>query len=187
MNQILLVVVTAVVLEIAPVGDAVAQRIVPFVGGGMSIGTGDLSTDSDNGWLAYGGLDIRLGDTPEWSLGGTLGYSHIPYRSGFGEATNATSLVAEVSYLFFATSPAPVRPYLRAGGGMLRQKYDPGNTSYAVTSESTLALSAGGGFDVRIGSASLFVGVHFVGGSGSGLVAVHGGLAYRGFGATTRR
>jgi hypothetical protein len=171
--------VSVIALAITPFENADAQRrIVPYVGGGLSIGTGDLSTDSDNGWLVYGGIDLPL--TSGWTLGGTLSYAHIPYRGGFSEATNATSLLMEVGYLFFATSPGGVKPYVRAGGGMFRQKYDPGNTGYTSTSQSTLAASVGAGLNLAFGATAAFAGVHFVGTSDSGFLAVHGGLAFPG-------
>src|SRR5689334_3218367 len=72
-----------------PVCELAAQRrVVPFVGGGVATGNGNLSDDTDSGWLGYVGLDIPLSLTPGLSVGVTASYAHIPYKGSFNEATN---------------------------------------------------------------------------------------------------
>ena len=58
-----LVVLTLLVL---PCGSLQGQSngVVPFLGGGLAMGTGSLSTDTNNGWLAFGGVDVPLDAWP---------------------------------------------------------------------------------------------------------------------------
>ena len=162
------------------------QRIIPFVGGGVASGTGDLRRDTNNGWLVYGGLDVPLGLTPGLSFGVTGSFAHIPYAGGFSEATNMSALFGEVGYTIGAASSSVIKPYVRAGAGMQLRKYDPGTTAYRERSNGGVAVSAGGGLQLLVGAASVFAGAHFVTDADAGFVAFHAGLAFPGRARTTR-
>ena len=179
MTRMLSSVLTIVMALAVSVGDAEAQRIVPFAGGGLAKGMGDLSDGTDNGWVGYAGVTIPLPSlTPGLSFGVTGSYSRVPYTGTFNEATNTAALVGEIGYQIDAT--ATVKPYLRAGLGAQLRKYDPGNTAFREQSEGKLALSGGAGVQFLVSSVALFVGAHVLTDMDAGILAIHGGIALPG-------
>ena len=142
MKRILLVVAAIVAAVSTPLDDAHAQRrIVPFFGGGLASGSGDLSEGTDNGWHLFGGVDFPLGITPGLSFGVTASYTHVPYSGGFDEATNIPAIFGEFGYLALANSMSVIKPYVRAGAGVQVRRYDPGSTGFRDQSEARLAFS----------------------------------------------
>jgi hypothetical protein len=164
-----------------PVSNLTAQRrVVPFFGGGIATGNGDLSDDTDTGWLGYVGLDVPLSLTPGLSVGVTASYAHIPYKGTFDEATNIPGVFAEAGYVIAERSSFPVKPYLRGGVGVEVHKYDPGSTAYREESETGMSFSGGGGLQVAVASLAIFAGAQFVTNGDAGYLAIHGGLAFPG-------
>jgi len=188
MKRILLSAVTVLVAVAMPFGDAGAQRrVVPFLGGGLAAGTGNLGEDTDNGWLAFAGVDFPLSLDPGLSFGVTASYAHVPYKGTFNEATNVPAFFGELGYVIAASSSSIVKPYLRAGAGVQLRKYDPGTTGFREQSDGGLAFSGGGGLQFLVSAASVFVGAHFVGDADGGLLAFHGGVAFPGRAGAARR
>jgi len=180
--------VPVILAAVLPGNDVGAQQgLVPYLGGGVAAGAGDLSSDTDNGWLVFGGLDLTLAVLPGLSVGATVSYTHIPYQGGFNEATNITGVFGEASYVPWATSAMSLKPYVRAGIGMLQHEYDPGTTRFDSQSESKIGFSAGAGLSYNFGSAAPFLGFHFVGTGETGFLAFHGGVAFPGVRAASRR
>ena len=179
---LMVVMATAVVVE-----EAHAQRrVVPFAGGGLAKGMGDLADNTDNGWLAYAGIDIPLPAlNPGLSIGVTGSYSRIPYApvagaGEFDEASTITAIVGEVGYTIGAASSSIVKPYLRAGLGAQFRKYDPGTTGYKEQTEAGLALSGGAGVQFLVSSFAFIVGAHVVTDMDAGVLGVHAGIAWPG-------
>ena len=58
-----------------------SAQIVPFLGGGVALGMGDVGDDSDAGWLVLGGVHFA----PSWRHRLSLGYSlrHEPDARSF--------------------------------------------------------------------------------------------------------
>lgn len=180
MKRVLFSVLT-VLVSVIPFADAGAQRrIVPFVGGGLAAGTGDLSENTDNGWLVFGGLDFPLGLNPGLSFGVTGSYTRVPYKGAFDEGTNIPAFFGELGYVIGVNSSSIVKPYLRAGAGVQLRKYDPGTTGFREQSDGGLAFTAGGGLQFLVSAASVFAGAHFVGDADAGFLAFHGGVAFPG-------
>jgi len=180
MKRMLWSAVTIVLAMALSFGDAEAQRrIVPFAGGGLATGMGDLGDGTGNGWVAFGGIDIPLPAlNPGVSFAVTGSYSHVPYTGTFNEATNVSALVGELGYVINASSS--VKPYLRAGLGPQLRKYDPGNSGFRAQSEGGLALSAGGGVQFLVSSTVLFVGAHLITDADAGVLTFHGGVGLPG-------
>jgi hypothetical protein len=173
-----LVLVGAVAL---PVSNLAAQRrVVPFFGGGVASGNGDLSDDTDSGWLGYVGFDVPLSLTPGLSVGVTASYAHIPYKGSFNEAMNIPGLFADVGYVVGERSSFPVKPYLRGGLGLEVHKYDPGSTAFREESETGMSFSGGGGLGMRVSSVMVFGGAQYVTNGDAGYLAIHGGVAFPG-------
>ena len=181
MKRILVVAVAALAAATIPLGTADAQRrIVPFIGGGLASGSGDLSDDTDNGWHVFGGVDFPLGITPGLSFGVTASYTHVPYTGAFDEATTIPALFGELGYLAFANSTSIVKPYLRAGAGVQVRRYDPGSTGFREQSEARLAFSGGAGLQFTVATTAVFVGAQFMSDANAGVLAFHGGIAFPG-------
>jgi hypothetical protein len=156
------------------------QRPVPFVGAGVASGTGDLSLDTGNGWLVFGGVDVPLSVTPGLALGLTASFARVPYHGAFGEATTIPSLFAEAAYLVGARSSSIAKPYLRAGAGVMVQRYDPGSTGFREQSEARPGVSAGAGLQLSVLGRAVFLGAHYVTNADAGFLAFHGGIAFPG-------
>ena len=181
MKRFLLAALTLLGAVTLPVSDLAAQRrVVPFVGGGMATGNGDLSDDTDTGWLGYVGLDVPLSLTPGLSVGVTASYAHIPYKGSFSEAMNIPGLFGEVGYVIAERSSFPVKPFLRGGLGVEIHKYDPGSTSFRESSETGMSFSGGGGLQFLVSSVAVFAGAQYVSNGDAGYLAIHGGLALPG-------
>lgn len=179
MKRILLSTLSAIVAIGVSAGAASAQRrITPFFGGGLATGTGDLSKNTESGWVAFAGLDMPLGLDPGLTFGLTASYARVPYSGGFDEFTGLPAVFGELGYVIGARSPRLITPYVRAGAGVQLRKYDPGSTGYRAQSDGGLAFSAGGGLQFHFSPATLFVGAHYVSDKDAGLLAFHGGLAF---------
>jgi opacity protein-like surface antigen len=154
-----------------------AQQIVPFIGGGLAMGTGDLGEDTNNGWFVLGGVDVPLTTvTPGFAIGVAGSYARIPYDGQFDEATQVTTISGELSYLI--GEPAHVvRPYIRAGGGVQIHRYDPGSLNTNSITDTRAGFTAGAGLNVRMSAVDVVVGARFASGSGGGFLGFHGGLA----------
>ncbi len=162
--------------------DAAAQRrVVPFAGGGLARGMGDLGDQTDNGWLAYAGFDIPLPAlNPGLSVGVTGSYARVPYTGDFDEATTVSSLMGEVGYTIGAASSSIVKPYVRAGLGAQFRKYDPGTTGFREQTEGGLAVSGGAGVRFLVSSVAFIVGAHVVTDMDAGVLGIHAGVGWPG-------
>ena len=175
----MIVIATAVSFE-----DAGAQRrVIPFAGAGLASGIGDLSENTDNGWLAYAGLDIPLPAlNPGLSIGVTGSYSRIPYAGTFDEASTVSAVMGELGYTIGAISTNSVKPDVRAGLGAQLRKYDPGSTGYRDQSQGGLAISGGAGVRFLVSSISIVLGAHVVTDTDAGVLGFHGGIGLPGRG-----
>jgi hypothetical protein len=155
-----------------------SAQIVPFIGGGLALGTGDLSDDTDNGWLIIGGLDVPVSSVaPGFAVGVTASYTNIPYGGQFSEATGVTAISAELSYLLGAAS-SRVRPYVRGGGGLQVHRYDPGIINTNPNTDSRAGFTAGAGVNIGMGSAAdAVIGARFASGTDGGFLGFHAGVA----------
>ena len=188
MKRFLLAALTLLGAVTLPVCNLAAQRrVVPFVGGGAAIGTGDLSDDTETGWLGYVGLDVPLSLTPGLSVGVTASYAHIAYKGSFNEATNIPGLFGEVGYIIAERSSFPIKPFLRGGVGVEVHKYDPGSTAFREESETGMSFSGGGGLQFLVASTAIFAGAQFVTNGDAGYIALHGGIAFPGKGHNASR
>lgn len=152
------------------------ERVVPFAGAGLALGTGELGDDTGTGWTVFGGLDLPLG-VPGLSVGATAGYARIPYDGAFDEVTNVTSLLGELEYVIGAASPGMVLPYVRGGAGIHVHRYDPGSIAANATTLSRPGVSLGVGVKAPLGAVTAFLGGRFVTDLDRGFIGFHGGLS----------
>lgn len=173
----LLVAASLLVAAATPSADLAAQQVVPFLGGGLAIGTGDLGSDTNNGWLVIGGVDVPLPSiAPGFAVGATAIYSRIPYAGQFSEATQVTSISGELSYLI-GDAVRMVRPFVRGGGGVQIHRYEPGNINTNATTDAVAAFSAGAGINIAAGPGDVVLGARFASGLDAGFLGLHGGFS----------
>ena len=164
-------------------------QLMPFVGGGAAIPMGDLKDfDATTGWLVFGGVDMPIKSVPGAAIGVSGIYAHIPYDGDADDATNIPGGFLDVAYLFGATTPNPLKPYIRFGAGVIQHRYDPGNLGGDTESETKAAGAIGAGINYVMKSVTPFAGVHFItGGSDTSFLAIYGGLAFGGGGGASAR
>src|SRR5262249_27105798 len=102
------------------------------------------------------------------------------YNGGFKEATNVSTGFAELGWLFGASSARLLKPYLRAGAGVLVQRYDPGALPVRPNTVKTAGASGGAGVRVGSGAEAGFLEAHFISGAHAGFLALTGGLTFQG-------
>lgn len=171
-----------VVAAALPLAAAGAQGVSFHLGGGAAFGTGDLSdVGTDTGWTGFAGFTVPIASMPGFGVGATASYTHIPY-SDVDAATNVPAAFGEVAYLVGATSPSRIKPYLRAGIGVLQHRYSAdGGYGSDGDSETKFAGAAGAGLNFVMSSVTPFVGAHFVtGGSDTSFIIAYVGLAFGG-------
>jgi hypothetical protein len=157
--------------------DLSAQQIVPFAGGGVALGMGDVGDDSDTGWLVLGGFDVPLPVVTEgFGIGVAAQYANVPYQGTFSESLQVTSITGEISYLIGAAT-SMVRPYVRGGGGVQIHKYDPGDIDTSSLTSTRAGFTAGAGVRIAMGAADALVGGRLTTGSDGGFLGVHVGVA----------
>jgi hypothetical protein len=177
MKRNVLPVVSLLLAAALPSTDVSAQQIVPFVGGGVALGMGDVLDDSDTGWLVLGGFDVPLPIVTEgFGVGVSASYASVPYQGGFSESLEITSITGEVSYLIGAAT-SRVRPYVRGGGGVQINKYDPGDIDTNSVTNTRAAFTAGAGVRISMGGADAMIGGRLTTGEDGGFLGLHAGLA----------
>jgi hypothetical protein len=173
----LVALVVAAAALTAPLG---AQNVSAFFGGGAVFGTGDLSNDTGTGWIGFAGVGVPITSVPGAMVGLTGIYAHIPYNPG-DDATNIPGLFADLGYVFGATSPSPIKPYIRFGAGVIQHRYSTGGGYSSEDSETKAAGAIGAGLNYVMPSVTPFIGAHFVtGGSDTSFFTVYLGLGFGG-------
>jgi hypothetical protein len=170
-------VVSLLLAAALPSSGASAQQIVPFVGGGVALGMGDVGDDSNTGWLVVGGFDVPLPVVTEgFGVGVSASYANVPYQGGFSEAMKITSITAELSYLI-GDATSMVRPYVRGGGGVQIHRYDPGDIDTNEVTDTRAGFTGGAGVRIAMGAADAMVGARLATGTDGGFLGVHVGVA----------
>jgi hypothetical protein len=154
-----------------------AQQIVPFIGGGVAMGMGDVGDDTDPGWLLLGGFDVPLPLVADGFGFGVAGaFANIPYKGTFSEKLQVTSVTAEISYLIGAATSS-LRPYVRGGAGVQVHRYDPGTIDTRSETNARLGFSAGAGVSFSLGTANAVVGGRLAMAEDGGFVGGHAGVS----------
>jgi hypothetical protein len=182
----LVALVIAAAVPLVPLG---AQNLSFFLGGGGAFPTGDLKDEeAETGWIGFAGVGLPITSVPGASIGITGFYAHIPYEGESDAATNIPGLFADVAYLFGATTPSRIKPYIRAGVGVLQHRYSLEGYSSDGDDETKLGGAVGAGLNFVMQSVTPFVGAHFVtGGSDTSFFTVYLGFAFGGGGSSASR
>jgi hypothetical protein len=182
----LLALAVAAAVPAVPLG---AQNLSFFLGGGGAFPTGELKDDgAETGWIGFAGVGLPIRSVPGAFVGVTGIYAHIPYEGDLDDATNIPGLFADVGYVFGATSPTRIKPYMRFGVGVLQHRYELEGYGGEGESETKLGGAVGAGLNFVMQSVTPFVGAHFVtGGSDTSFFAAYLGFAFGGGGAGASR
>ena len=182
----LVALVVAAAVPLVPLG---AQNVSFFLGGGGAFPTGDLKDDqAETGWIGFAGVDLPIRSVPGAAVGITAFYAHMPYEGDLDDATNVPGLFADIAYLFGATSPSRIKPYVRAGVGVLQHRYSLDGYDSDGEDETKLGGAVGAGLNFVMQSVTPFVGAHFVtGGSDTSFFTAYVGLAFGGGGSSASR
>ncbi|MGI9044527.1 MAG: outer membrane protein [Gemmatimonadaceae bacterium] len=185
MKRIMLFLAALVVAVALSSGSIQAQGLSFHLGGGIAMGAGDLSDNTETGWMGFAGLDTPIASLPGLGIGATASYAHIPYEGELDDATNISALLAELSYLIGATSSSPFKPYVRGGIGAVQHKYDSDYSNGDSDSETKVGFGAGAGILYAMRQVSPFIGAHFISsGSETSYYTVYAGISIGGGGGT---
>jgi hypothetical protein len=163
------------VTVLLPFGLVGQERAQPFFGGGLALGTADLSNDTDVGWMAFGGVDVPVGGTGV-TLGVTGSHARIPYQGGFDERAQITMVSADFGYAYSGLTPRVVTPYIRLGAGLRVEQYEPGRLAAPSATQSGIGGSASAGLAFSVGGATLLLGAHLMSGRSAGYWGAQGGI-----------
>jgi hypothetical protein len=186
MKRTLHSIVALVVAASVPAVPLAAQNINFFIGGGGAFGMQDLSEDTGTGWIGFAGAGVPIRSVPGAVIGVTGFYAHIPYDPG-DDATNIPGLFADLGYVFGATTPSRIKPYMRFGVGVMQHRYSTGGGYDSEESETKAGGAIGAGLNYVMPSVTPFIGVHFVtGGSDTSFLAAYLGFAFGGGGSASQ-
>jgi hypothetical protein len=153
------------------------NAILPFLGGGLAKGVGELGSDTGSGWTVVGGFDVSLDEvTPGFGVGLAGTFAQIPYSGPFDESTQVTAVSLEAIYAF-GDATGTVRPFVRGGGGLHVRRYDPGDILDNPNTVVRPGLSAAAGVMVPAGSVDFMVGARVTSAPDGGFVAIIGGIS----------
>jgi hypothetical protein len=116
-----------------------------FVGGGVTIPTGDFGDFADTGWMAIGGFSFDVGDGGVSA--GLEGFYGENKHDTEGDKTNPYGAMAFL--LYRAGNPESVGPYLYGGAGILIHKFS-SDTSEGG-SDTNFGYEFGAGLDFPFG------------------------------------
>jgi hypothetical protein len=172
--------VALVSLLTLPSAVSAQNAILPFIGGGLARGIGELGDDTGNGWTVVGGFDIPMDAVaPGFAVGLAGTFANIPYSSDlgdFGEASQVTAVSLEAVYNF-GEATSSMRPFVRGGGGLNVRRYDPGEIDTSPNTVIQPGFSAGAGATFVASSVDFIVGARFTTAPDGGFLALFGGVA----------
>lgn len=181
MKRKLLPVVTLVVAAVVLPASGGAQ-MVPYVGAGISTGTGDFGDYTDNGWTVFAGVVIPIASYPGLGLNLNAAYSRFKHKGG-DDATNVPQAMVGLDYVMNAAGPGMVKPYIGAGLGVVQHRYDPGGSGYSSESETKFAAGGGAGLNFVMQSVTPFVGAYYTYAEDTSFMTFYAGLGFSGSGA----
>lgn len=165
----------ALVLAVALVAPAVAQAQGIYIGGGITVPTGDLKDDggADTGWMGIAGFSFDVGDSG-LSIGGEGFYGRNSLEAD-GDDISIYGLMGTV--LLRVGDEAVVGPYVFGGAGLLASNPSIEAQPEAET-ESEFGYQFGAGLDIPLGGAGIFVEGRFMGSDTSTFFGVMAGVGF---------
>lgn len=173
-SRTLLSLAAAAMFLMVPSG-LVAQNI--FVGGGLSLPTGEFGDYADTGWLGVAGMLFPVGDAGlHFGFEGFYGQNN--HTDVDGDKTNVSGLMGVIEYDF--GDPDAVGFYIFGGAGWMRHKFTTDTAGGdASATDNNFGYEGGAGVGVPVGgSTSVWVEGRYMGSSGTNFVGIMAGLSF---------
>lgn len=172
MRKTLSAVATLLVLLAAPT-TVLGQGI--FVGGGVTIPTGDFGDFADTGWLASGGFSFDVGDGGVSA--GVEGFYGENKHETDGDKTNPYGAMGFL--LYRAGNPESVGPYFYGGAGILVHKFSSDSSPSEDSTDTNFGYEFGAGLDFPFGSnVGAWLEGRYMGSSDTKLFGIIAGLGF---------
>jgi len=161
----------AVALFILP-ATASAQSI--FVGGGVTIPSGDYGDYAKTGWIADAGVTFDIGEQGLWVYGEGF-YGSNKHDDDSGDKTNVYGAMGGVGYEFDTGGSLGI--YVFGGAGLMVHQYKPDTGD--SDSESKFGYEGGAGVDFPLGDRiGLWVEGRFMGSKDTNFFGILAGLGF---------
>lgn len=145
-----------------------------FVGGGVTIPTGDFGDYADTGWLASAGFSFDIGEAG-LSAGVEGFYGENKHSDVDGDKTNPYGAMGFL--LYRAGNAESVGPYFYGGAGLLVHRFSP--ASGDSESDTNFGYEAGAGLDFPFSdNVGAWVEGRFMGASDTNFFGIVAGLGF---------
>lgn len=134
-----------------------AQGAEFSLGGGVDLPLGDFDDVAKLGFHGLAGVSVVPAD---WPVGIQVDGSYSQFKDDALLNVDKYQLIygtANIVYKFKTSEESRFRPYLIGGGGVYNFKSKGDGASGIDASETKFGINAGAGFDIKAGSAGLFV------------------------------
>jgi opacity protein-like surface antigen len=133
-----------------------AQGAEFFLGGGVSVPTGDFDDAAKLGWQGTAGVSFVPENLPVgFQVDGN--YSQFSDETALDIKEQLIYGTANIVYKFKTSEESKFRPYLIGGGGVYNAKLKGSDVPSGVDSQTKFGVNAGAGFDFKAGAAGLFI------------------------------
>lgn len=174
MRRVVIAVCAAVVALSLGTSSGHAQPTI-FVGAGPTFPLGDYGEYAKTGWLAAAGFSVPVG-AKGVSLGAELAFGTNKHEAAIPGKTN---LFGGFGFLQYRVGdPAKPGVYVFGEAGVLNHQFKPPTSSGANDGDWGFAVGGGGGVDIPVGGASIFVEARIISRSGTSFVPLLAGLAF---------
>lgn len=130
-----------------------------FVGGGITVPTGDYGDYAKTGWLVDGGIGIPAGSTGQIWWGADVMYGSNKHEGDAGDKTNLYGAHGNLGYAFM---PEGFSPYVYGTAGFLVHKYSPGDSGFESESDTDFAWGGAAGVSAPMGGFSVWAEARYV-------------------------
>lgn len=130
-----------------------------FLGGGLTVPTGDYGTYAKTGWMLDGGVGVPTGADGKIWFGGDAMFGVNNHEGDAGDKTTLYGAHGNVGYQFV---PNALSPYVYGTAGLLVHKYSPGDSGFESSSDTEFAWGGAAGISAPMGGASFWVEARFV-------------------------
>lgn len=152
----------------------VAAQAYLFLGGGVTIPTGEYGDFAKTGWTASTGLTFDVGDKGVWvGVEGLFGSN--THEGTSGDKTNVYGATGLLGYS--VQSAGSVHPYVYGGAGFLAHQYKPGTSTVTGDTETKFNWAGAGGLSFVLSpKVSLWTEGRYNGAKGTQHLALQAGL-----------
>lgn len=166
---------TIALLSVTLTTPTLAQTPSFFLGGGVTVPSGEYNDYAQTGWLGNAGILFDIGEQGLWIAGEAM-YGHNSHDDGTGDATNLYGAGGNIGYRF--GDPTKIGPYIYGSAGLLVHHYSPGEAGIPSESENKLAYGGGAGFDIPMGGATVWIEGRYIGTGSTNILPLMVGITF---------